>query len=329
MSLKIVKEGIIDTVQDEGRTEFLHLGINHSGPMDRLSAGLANVLLGKPKTSAVIEMAFPAPSILFERSTIICIAGADFSPAIDEVNIPLNTPVFVAAGSLLVFKNYIKGSWCYLSIFHELFLENWMGSYSTNTKIKAGGYKGRRFRKNDIVLFADPGLKFIARHTMVLHWHANSIYDEAGRDLCFIKGSEWNWLSSEAMEYLEKSYFTVAPQSDRMGYRLEGNALQASVQLQLVSSPVCAGTMQLLPNGQIIVLMADHQTTGGYPRIGYLSSVSIPVLAQQSRGSYIQFKRSTLEDAETALLRKLHYLDDLETTCREKMKSFTHAYLRS
>jgi antagonist of KipI len=85
----------------------------------------------------------------------------------------------------------------------------------------------------------------------------------------------------------------------------------------------------LLPNGQIIVLMADHQTTGGYPRIGYLSSVSIPVLAQQSRGSYIQFKRSTLEDAETALLRKLHYLDDLETTCREKMKSFTHAYLRS
>jgi antagonist of KipI len=329
MSLKIVKEGIFDTVQDEGRTEFLHLGINRNGPMDRLSAGLANVLLGKPKTGVVIEMSFPAPAILFERSTIICIAGADFTPTLDDEIIPLHTPVFVTAGSLLVFKKLVSGSWCYLSLFHELFLESWMGSYSTNTRIKAGGYKGRRFQKNDTILFQDPTLKFIARQTMHLHWHANNISDTNGRDICFIKGCEWNWLTREAMESLEKNYFTVAAQSDRMGYRMEGNALQSKIKNQLVSSPVCAGTMQLLPNGQLIVLMADHQTTGGYPRVGYLSSVSLPLLAQHSRGSYIRFRSTSLENAETELLRKLHYLDDLETTCREKMKSFTDAYLRS
>jgi antagonist of KipI len=329
MSLKIIKEGLFDTVQDEGRSEFLHLGITRNGPMDRLSAGLANVLLGKPKSSAVIEMSFPASCILFERSTIICITGADFTPTLDEEVIPLNTPVFVTAGSILIFKKLVSGSWCYLSLFHELFLESWMGSYSTNTRIKAGGYKGRRFQKNDIILFLDPGLKFIARETMQLHWHSGNISDTKAREICFTKGSEWNWLSRDAMESLEHNYFTVAAQSDRMGYRMEGNALNARIKDQLVSSSVCAGTMQLLPNGQVIVLMADHQTTGGYPRIGYLCSVSLPLLAQQSRGSYIRFKSVSLEDAEAELLRKLHYLDDLETTCREKMKSFTDAYLRS
>lgn len=329
MSLKIVKEGIFDTVQDEGRTGYLHLGINRNGPMDRLSAGLANALLGRKSSSVVIEMSFPAPSILFERSTVICISGADFSAELEDETIPLNTPVFIAAGSILSFKKHVTGSWCYLALFHDLFLENWMGSYSTNTRINAGGYKGRRLRKNDIVLFEDPGLKFIAQGSMPLHWHANNIYDDHRQALSFIKGSEWNWLSREAMETLEKNYFTVSAQSDRMGYRMEGNALQAIEKKQLVSSPVCAGTMQLLPNGQMIVLMADHQTTGGYPRIGYLSSVSIPMLAQQSRGSYIRFKTITLEEAEADLLRKLHYLEDLEEACREKLKTFTDAYLRS
>jgi antagonist of KipI len=235
----------------------------------------------------------------------------------------------MAAGSILSFKKQISGSWCYLALFHDLFLENWLDSYSTNTRINAGGYKGRRLRKNDVILFEDPGLKFIAHHTTLLHWHANNIYEDQGKALCFMKGSEWNWLSRDAMETLEKNYFTVSAQSDRMGYRMEGNALQAVEQKQLVSSPVCAGTMQLLPNGQMIVLMADHQTTGGYPRIGYLSSVSVPLLAQQSRGTYIRFKSVTLEDAETDLLRKLHYLEDLEEACHEKLKNFTDAYLRS
>src|SRR4051794_1315160 len=104
MSLKIIKQGILDTIQDQGRFGFQHYGINPSGAMDRFSANLANCILGKEMNAPLVEIHFPGPSILFEEATIICITGADFSPVINHSSIDLNQPVVVNKNAILEFK---------------------------------------------------------------------------------------------------------------------------------------------------------------------------------------------------------------------------------
>src|SRR4051794_38462631 len=116
MSLKIIRAGVLDTIQDTGRFGYQSAGINPCGAMDRFSAQLANCLLGKPMDAPVIEMHFPAPSIVFEAATIICITGADFCPVINEVAVPNDQPVAVNKDAVLQFKKVGMGARCYLSV---------------------------------------------------------------------------------------------------------------------------------------------------------------------------------------------------------------------
>jgi antagonist of KipI len=325
MSLKIIKTGIFDTIQDGGRSHYLHLGITANGPMDSFSAELGNALLGKDPHAAVIEMHFPAPVIRFEKPTIICLTGADFSPRINQIEMPMNHPVYAPANSILEFTKMIHGSWCYLSLLHEPDLPLWLGSLSTNTKINAGGFEGRTLQQNDRIFFKDyPRFLLDGNEVLRLHWQAKGNIPIVNHEVLFLKGNEWNWLDSEANETIVTSRFKVSSQSDRMGYRLEGPELNTKENTQLVSSAVCAGTIQLLPNGLMIVLMADHQTTGGYPRIGYITTTSLPVLAQQQPGSLIKFKLTTLADAEEKIISRQHYMEELRMTCSYRMKNFLH-----
>src|SRR3954452_21918209 len=125
MSLTIIKEGILDTIQDRGRFGFQNYGINPGGAMDLFSANLANCLLGKETNSPVIEIHFPAASILFHEATIICITGADFSPAINNTSIQINQPVVVNKDSILELKKAKTGARCYLAILQHLYLPKW------------------------------------------------------------------------------------------------------------------------------------------------------------------------------------------------------------
>src|SRR5436305_971184 len=149
MSLKVIKAGLLDTVQDLGRHGYQHLGINPGGTMDRFAASLVNALLGKELTAPVIEMHFPASTILFLEPCVVCLTGADFSPLINGALVPLNQPLFVTADSVLKFTKPQSGARCYLSVLNELRLQKWLGGYSTNLKAKAGGYKGRKLEKDD------------------------------------------------------------------------------------------------------------------------------------------------------------------------------------
>ena len=157
MSLKIIKTGLFDTIQDMGRYGYQHLGINPGGCMDRYAAALANALLGKELNSPVIEMHFPAATILFEADTLICIAGADMIPTINEQEIPLHQPLKIFAKDLLSFRGLRNGARCYLAILHDLRLESWLGSFSTNSRAEAGGFNGRSLKKEDVIeLKSDP-----------------------------------------------------------------------------------------------------------------------------------------------------------------------------
>lgn len=139
MSLRIIRAGVFDSLQDGGRWGYQHFGINPGGAMDRFSASLANALLGKPLNAPVVEIHFPASQILFEEATIVCLCGADFSATANGHPLPLHHPVIIAKNSLLRFNHIQSGSRAYLAVLHDLRVEAWLESYSTNIKAGAGG----------------------------------------------------------------------------------------------------------------------------------------------------------------------------------------------
>ena len=327
--MRIIRQGVLDTIQDLGRFGHQYLGINCNGAMDKFSMQLANALLGKKLNSAVFEIHFPASHISFEKQTIIAITGADFLPTINDQPIPLDHPIAVNQESVLRFEKMQTGARCYISILNELVLDKWLNSYSTNLKAGAGGYKGRSLMKNDVISFAD-GLNTSAlvgeKDFFVFPWKANDVVD-TGNEIEFIIGSEWHWLTRDSQEVFSEQWFQITNEADRMGYQLAAQSLEARNNDQLVSSAVSFGTVQLLPNGQLIILMADHQTAGGYPRVAHVISAHLPILAQKKPNDVIKFKLTSLEEAEKKIVNQKKYLQQLQIACKFRMEEFLHAHL--
>ena len=321
MSLRIIKNGILDTVQDLGRVGSQHLGINPGGAMDRFSAQLSNALLGKDLKSPVIEFHFPASQILFEKETIICICGSDFSPTINEQPVPLHRPIAVNKKSILKFNRLQSGARCYLSVLHEMKISKWLNSYSTNVKAAAGGLE-RPLLKNDVILLDNnyKGTGILqGKDFSILPWKTQYSVDSRN-EIEFLIGSEWYWLTKESQESFQEHWFQITNEADRMGYRLAGQKLKVKNEDQLVSSAAGFGTVQLLPSGQLIVLMADHQTTGGYPRVAHVLSAHLPLLAQKKPNDVIKFKLTTLEEAEKKIIAQKKYLHELQIACKFRME---------
>jgi len=324
MSLKIIKAGLLDTVQDQGRYGYQHQGINPGGAMDRFSAGLANALLGKNLEAPVVELHFPAAQILFQKPAVICLTGADFSPAINGQKVPLHQPVAIRENSLLTFGGQPHGARCYLALAGEIKVEPWLNSYSTNLKAGAGSYKGRPLQKGDELPFET--VSFQTKEELVqLPWRYN-VAEEATNEIGFFPGPEWNWVTQKSQSEFLSNAFMISPSSDRMGYRLQGEKLEQATTEQLISSPVNFGTVQLLPNGQLIVLMADHQTTGGYPRIAGVISAHLPRLAQRTTGDEIRFVATTIDAAEEKAVALQNFLVQLQNTCKLKFQNWLSSH---
>lgn len=327
--MRITRQGVLDTIQDLGRYGYQHLGINCNGAMDRFSMQLANALLGKELNNPVIEIHFPASQILFEKETIVCITGADFSPTINDQPIPLHHPVAVNKNSILKFEKPLTGARCYLAVYSGLYLDKWMNSYSTNLKAGTGGVAGRGLIKNDTIAFQNPlniSNLLQDKDFVVLPWKASDVVDTRN-EIEFIIGSEWHWLTKEAQELFLEQWFQITNEADRMGFQLAAQGLRTRHNDQLVSSAVCFGTVQLLPNGQLIILMADHQTAGGYPRIAHVISGHLPILAQKKPNDVVRFKMTSLEEAEKKLLKQKKYLEQLQIACKFRMEEFLNAHL--
>lgn len=321
MSLRIIKTGLLDTVQDHGRYGFQHLGINPSGCMDLFSFRLANSLLGNDLNTPILEMHFPASEILFEQGTIFCLTGAEFSAHLDDIAIPLNQPVITPKNSTLKFKRRLTGERCYLAVLKGFRIPGWLGSNSTNLKAGAGGYEGRKLMKGDVLNFGErEEYNNLSERIAfkILPWRVEGLKIE--HTIRFMKGNEWNWLNKGSEKVL-KQEFHIRKESDRMAFRLTGASLKASDNI-MISSAVVFGTIQLLPDGQLIVLMADHQTTGGYPAIGHVISADLPSLAQLSPGDKISFTAVDTETAYSEYKDQLTYLSALQSACRFKMDMY-------
>lgn len=324
MSLHMIKNGLLDTIQDVGRYGYQHMGINPGGAMDHTAMHLANILAGNVPSEAVIEMHFPAAEILFEETVLIALAGADFSASVDGIPVPVLTPLIMRQGSILHFGKKENGARIYLAVHGGFETSQWLGSCSTHTKVQEGGFGGSALQKNDRLLLRKKQQPVL--HTdhavQILPWRANvsGLYTKG--ILRFIPGNEYWSLDDAGKQILEKEPFVITRENDRMGYRLSGISLHLSKAKEMISTAVTRGSMQLLPDGQLIILMADHQTTGGYPRVGHIISADISSLAQMESGSKFILQQVTLSEAENLLLKQQMDLQQLQNACNFRLQAY-------
>lgn len=315
MSLRFLTNSILTTVQDLGRNGYRALGINPNGAMDRKAARLISILLGNDENEAVLEIHFPAPKILFEQDAVIALGGANFAAQIDDEKAQNWQLYRVKKGQILSFPRKEFGNRIYLSVRGGFIIDDWLKSKSTNTKAKIGGFHGRRLSKNDEISFNTKCKVQSAKFNYSISSDLTPRYSSLP-EVRFIEGAEWKNLAEESKKRFFSEKFSVSLNSDRMGFRLRGEPLELSEQIELVSSAVNFGTIQLLPDGQLIILMADHQTTGGYPRIAHVCAEDLPLVAQLGANDSLKFKMISIDKAENLMLAFEQNLNLLKTAVK-------------
>jgi len=325
MAISVVKAGLLDTIQDMGRNHAGNLGVNPGGAMDPYAARVANMLVGNCGTEAILEMHFPGPQILFEQNALIAVTGADFTPMLDDQPIPLWQPIVMRKNTVLHFPKLKKGARCYLSIHGGFYVEPWLNSYSTNLKAGAGGLEGRQLRKGDSLTARESFIYFAGllkqdRNVRILPWRADpeKTY-RLPNEIFVVEGNEWKQLKASSQREFFENNFTVHPLSDRMGYHLKGADVELLQKFDLISSAVSFGTVQLLRSGQLVILMADHQTTGGYPRLAHVVSAHLPKLAQLRASDALQFSVTDIQSAESMLADQEKELQILRRSCIDRL----------
>lgn len=323
MSIKILRPAVLTTLVSDGRVGSRSLGIGPGGPMDFFAMKIANYLVGNDR-EAVLEIGHSSIELSIQKDSIVAITGKGFNAEVNDNPVLLWKPIKIKGDSTLKLKKISGGAWVYLSVHGGWASQSWLNSLTTNLSAKAGGYHGRILQKDDVVEMNNTKLSF--DETKILSWgistnELDKIYSQPGVIRC-LRSVETELLSSESREKFESLEFAINSQSNRMGYRLQGEPISLAEKLEMVSSSVDFGTVQLLPDGNLIVLMADHQTTGGYPRIASVIKADLPKLAQLMPGEKVKFKMISLSEAETELLSREQSLNDLKESCHDRFEKY-------
>jgi antagonist of KipI len=314
VGIKIIKPGLLTTIQDNGRFGYRKEGIIVSGAMDGWALRIGNLLTGNDEKEAGLEITQQGPVLFFEAPQLIAITGADLSPTINQQPVPLWRPVFVNKGSVMEFGKPHKGCRAYVTFAGGLPIPQILGSRSTYLHARIGGWQGRALQQGDIIPF---NKEYTLLPLSDMRGHKNAFTAtrwtispdllpmyEKDPVIRMIKGPEYELFTEESKDYLTNSSFQISPQSDRMGYRLKGPALSLKTPGEMLSTAVTFGTIQVPASGSSIILMADHQTTGGYPRIGQVVSADFSRLAQAPACSFISFQEVSLKEAQQLFIRQ-------------------------
>jgi antagonist of KipI len=290
------------TLQDRGRHGHQHFGLCPGGAMDAVSYALANALVGNSADEAVLEFTVLGPELVFADRALVALCGADF-----EASIPLNRPVMLPAGNRLAIGRAMRGARGYLAVAGGFPVEVVLGSRSTYLPGGFGGLQGRTLRRGDVLPLAEGVADLSAerfgslkkKSEQSVRWSAppQTVPDREPLLLHAMEGLHYASFDSASQRAFFDAVWKIAPESNRMGFRLAGPALARPEGDEILSGPTCLGTVQVPAGGVPIVLMADHQTTGGYPKIAEIASADVPRLAQLAPGATLHFARCNLETA--------------------------------
>ena len=311
MSLHVLRPGLLTTVQDLGRGGLQRFGIVPGGAMDTYALRIANLLIGNAQDAAALEITLVGPVLRFEADTLVAIAGASLGATIDGFPVSEWRALRVPAGATLGFGGRVSGCRAYLAIAGGIDVPPVLGSRATFLRARFGGAGGRAVRAGDALRIGAPAPRAAgtlrelrARDAIeapvALARAARPDY-RAPAMLRALPAAQHDWFAADAFWNRE---YRVLSESDRMGYRLEGAPLRLADPRELVSEPVAFGSVQVPPGGQPILLMADRQTTGGYPRIAEVIGVDLPLAAQLAPGDALRFRRVDIDEAERLWLER-------------------------
>jgi len=307
MEIAVLRAGMQTTVQDLGRRGRLAEGVPVGGAADAFALRVANLLVGNPEDAPALEITLIGPELEFGEAACVAVCGARF----DQV--PPWRPVRVEAGGRIRFGRRLQGCRAYLSISGGFDVEPVMGGRGTLLSAGIGGFQGRALRDGD-VLRSVPSKRQLSGHWSIDERMLPPYSSEP--TVRVMPGAN----AHEFGEALFSGRYAVTARSSRMGIRLDGPKLVRSGGDDLVSTAVAPGTIQVPPDGDPIVLIADAQTLGGYPRVAHAASVDFPLLAQLAPGDGVRFSRTTVGEAHAMARAGEHRIALLRQGLAEKIR---------
>ena len=317
MGIRVLKSGMLTTVQDLGRVGYQSQGFSVAGVMDVRSFKIANLLVDNPENEPVLEFTLIGPTLEFTSDTIIAITGGNFNPTINGEPAPMYTAIYMHRGDVLKFGSAITGSRGYISFSSYLKVPTVMGSRCTNMKSSLGGFKGRKLQTDDFILFRIKRryLPYFLSRTLT-----PDDMDQQQVTLRVVMGPQDSAFTREGIQTFLSSTYTVTNEFDRMGCRLDGPYIASKNGSDIISDGICFGSVQVPSHGKPIVLLADRQTTGGYAKIATVASVDIPKLVQRKTDNKIRFKAITVYEAQKLLLEETAEFDRMRKIIHQPCK---------
>ncbi len=293
---RVTNGGLLTLVQDQGRWGRQHWGVSPGGAMGVIAARVANMLVGNPPESPLLECTLAGPRLDWLASVRVAVVGGEVE------GVPMGRPFEVVAGESLDLSRLARGARCYLAVRGGLAAEEVLGGRGTHLQLGCGGQQGRPLAMGDLLLAGaeperEPG-------PPSGHWFASGewiVPSHPSGGLRVVRGPQWEWFSQEMRERLLSEIYRVSARSDRMGLRLEGVPLARCRPDELPSEPVVTGAIQVPHDGKPIVLGADRQTIGGYPVVACVASVDWDRLAQLRPGDEVRFVEISQGEAERLL----------------------------
>lgn len=320
MSITILAPGLLTTVQDTGRDRHAALGVGHAGAMDSVALRLGNILVGNVDNAAALEITLRGPRLRFGNDHVIAITGADIQAQCNGEPVLPWRHVLLRAGSELAFGGVACGMRSYLAVAGGIDIAPVLGSRSTDIN---SGLGGRVLATGDVLAIAT-ARQIHGRNVRpgAAAWSLDPRpwFDADLRaPLRATVASHFQQLDAASRHALFATAFRIDADSNRVGYRLRGARLELREPLELVSEGLAAGTLQLPPDGNPIVLMAEAPTCGGYPRIAHVIAVDIPRLAQRRPGATLRLVETSLADAQTRYLERERVLARITQTVNERL----------
>jgi antagonist of KipI len=316
-AVHVVKPGLLTTVQDQGRWGFQALGVSVAGPMDPVSHRVANAMAGNTGDAATLEITLIGPELLFEDERLAAVAGAEYEITVDRQPLLSGGAFAVPAGATLRFGRRIRGTRAYLAVAGGFDTPPVLGSRATHLPSTMGGVGGRALIAGDRL---PCGTASFRRASATLgraqSGAALRAVPEGGATLRVLPGPQTDRFSEGALETLQSAPYRIAPNSNRMGFSLSGPRLTHTRGADVISDATPLGVLQVPASGQPILLMADRQTSGGYPKVATVITADIGLAGQLGPGDTIAFALCSRGEALAALIGQEQRLMAVEAAFR-------------
>jgi len=316
MSVILRRAGFLTSVQDLGRSGYRQLGVSLGGALESFGLRVANLLVGNNQGAAGLEITLGGLQLRFSDERMVAWCGGEFDVQVGSKALPVGHTARLQAGEELRFGRPRIGCRAWLAVSGGIDVPVVLGSRSTDLRAGFGGFEGRTLRDQDVIpltlspasfAFAKAAAHSPTTATGISSWTAPHDWVSPATPkptLRFVRGPDWDRFNASTLQRLTNEAFTVSPDSDRMGVRLDGPELYRVDQSDLISEAVTPGTIQVPPSGKPILLLGDCQTIGGYPKMAHVITVDLSIAAQLRAGDHVRFSEVSLTDAHRLLFER-------------------------